>query len=128
MGLSATPRPNPDLPFQGGALGLFGYDLGRRFETLPEHAQADIPLPDMAVGLYDWALIVDHQKKTVSLLSHRDVQARLAVAAGASGLPRSRRTLYRLTSGWRSNMSAAEICRKIRARSGVSAKRRLLPG
>jgi len=31
----------------------------------------------MAVGLYDWALIVDHQKKTVSLLSHRDVQARL---------------------------------------------------
>lgn len=61
LGLSAT--PNPDLPFQGGALGLFGYDLGRRFETLPEHAQADISLPDMAVGLYDWALIVDHQKK-----------------------------------------------------------------
>lgn len=24
LGLSAT--PNPDLPFQGGALGLFGYD------------------------------------------------------------------------------------------------------
>lgn len=32
----------------------------------------------MAVGLYDWALIVDHRKQTVSLLSHRDVQARLA--------------------------------------------------
>ncbi|MRE31990.1 aminodeoxychorismate synthase component I, partial [Escherichia coli] len=55
-----------------------GYDLGRRFEMLPEHAQADIALPDMAVGLYDWALIVDHQKKRVSLLSHDDVQARLA--------------------------------------------------
>jgi para-aminobenzoate synthetase component 1 len=39
LGLSAA---QPD-PFQGGALGLFGYDLGRRFETLPEHAQADIP-------------------------------------------------------------------------------------
>ena len=76
LGLSAT--PDPDLPFQGGALGLFGYDLGRRFEKLPEHAQADISLPDMAVGLYDWALIVDHRKQTVSLLSHRDVQARLA--------------------------------------------------
>ena len=66
LGLSAA--PNPDLPFQGGTLKQFGYDLGRRFETLPEHAQADISLPAMAVGLYDWALIVDPLKKTVSLL------------------------------------------------------------
>ncbi len=89
LGLSAT--PDPDLPFQGGALGLFGYDLGRRFETLPEHAQADISLPDMAVGLYDWALIVDHQKKTVSLLSHSDVQARLA-GLKRNSPPRPRRS------------------------------------
>ncbi|TBP87652.1 aminodeoxychorismate synthase component I, partial [Klebsiella quasipneumoniae subsp. similipneumoniae] len=30
-----TPQPHDDLPFLGGALGLFGYDLGRRFERLP---------------------------------------------------------------------------------------------
>lgn len=41
-------------------------------------AQRDIDLPDMAVGIYDWALIVDHQRQTVSLLSHDDVNARLA--------------------------------------------------
>lgn len=29
-----TPQPHDDLPFLGGALGLFGYDLGRRFERL----------------------------------------------------------------------------------------------
>ena len=44
------PTYNNDLPFQGGALGLFGYDLGRRFEILPKIAQQDIDLPDMAVG------------------------------------------------------------------------------
>lgn len=72
------PTHNEDLPFQGGALGLFGYDLGRRFESLPEIAEQDIVLPDMAVGIYDWALIVDHQRHTVSLLSHNDVNARRA--------------------------------------------------
>ncbi|MCP2121624.1 UNVERIFIED_ORG: para-aminobenzoate synthetase component 1 [Pantoea agglomerans] len=107
LGLSAT--PNPDLPFQGGALGLFGYDLGRRFETLPDLAQDDIPLPDMAVGLYDWALIVDHQKKTVSLLSHRDVQARLVWLEAQQPAPAGP---FTLTSDWRSNMSAAEYAEK----------------
>ena len=47
-----TPQPHDDLPFLGGALGLFGYDLGRRFERLPSHAQADIALADMAVRVY----------------------------------------------------------------------------
>jgi para-aminobenzoate synthetase component 1 len=32
----------------------------------------------MAVGIYDWALIVDHQRREVSLLSYDDPQARLA--------------------------------------------------
>jgi para-aminobenzoate synthetase component I len=49
-----------DLPFCGGAIGYFGYDLGRRLERLPEHAQDAENLPEMAVGIYDWALIVDH--------------------------------------------------------------------
>jgi len=107
LGLTAT--PDPDLPFQGGALGLFGYDLGRRFETLPEHAQADISLPDMAVGLYDWALIVDHHKKRVSLLSHRDVSARLAWLE-AQQVPAAED--FHLTSGWRANMSPTEYADK----------------
>ncbi|XNM70846.1 hypothetical protein ACLK1Y_10155 [Escherichia coli] len=56
--LNISDKPLADLPFIGGAVGLFGYDLGRRFETLPEQALQDIGVPDMAVGIYDWALIV----------------------------------------------------------------------
>lgn len=107
LGFAAT--SDPDLPFQGGALGLFGYDLGRRFETLPDHALADIPLPDMAVGLYDWALIVDHQKQVVSLLSHTDVNARLAWLEGLEPVPAAD---FQLTSGWRANMTAEEYAEK----------------
>lgn len=53
----------PDLPFCGGAIGYFGYELGRRFEHLPAMAAYPDQLPDMAIGIYDWALVVDHQKQ-----------------------------------------------------------------
>jgi len=108
MGLPCS--PNPDLPFQGGALGLFGYDLGRRFEQLPERAGRDITLADMAVGLYDWAIVVDHRKQQVSLVCHGDAEARLEwlesqrVPANAPA--------FRLTSGWQANMTAAEYHEK----------------
>jgi para-aminobenzoate synthetase component 1 len=55
--------PAPGLPFCGGALGYFGYDLGRRFERIPELAAADIDMPDLAIGLYDWAVVVDHHER-----------------------------------------------------------------
>lgn len=51
------------LPFCGGAMGYFAYDLGRRIESLPERAQRDITIPDMAIGIYDWAVIVDHHQR-----------------------------------------------------------------
>ena len=107
--LALPAEVNPDLPFQGGALGLFGYDLGRRFENLPTQAKADIALPDMAVGLYDWALIVDHHKKCVSLLSHGDVNARLAWLE-AQQTPVSED--FCLTSRWRANMTPAQYADK----------------
>jgi para-aminobenzoate synthetase component 1 len=48
------------MPFCGGAIGYFGYDLGRRLECLPAWAEDDEHLQEMAVGIYDWALVVDH--------------------------------------------------------------------
>ncbi|MDH2912863.1 aminodeoxychorismate synthase component 1 [Kosakonia sp. HypNH10] len=104
-------EPANDLPFQGGALGLFGYDLGRRFEKLPSLAAKDIAIPDMAVGIYDWALIVDHKLQRVTLLSHRDVNARLAWLEAQSA---PRQPGFRLTSAWQANMSRAEYGEKFR--------------
>jgi para-aminobenzoate synthetase component 1 len=53
-------RALPGLPpFQGGALGIFGYELGRFLERLPEPRAAAPASPDMAVGLYDTVAAFD---------------------------------------------------------------------
>jgi para-aminobenzoate synthetase component 1 len=52
-----------DLPFCGGAIGYFGYDLARRIERLPARARDGERIPDMAIGIYDWAVIVDHAER-----------------------------------------------------------------
>lgn len=66
-----------DLPFVGGALGYFGYDLGRQLEKLPIVARADINLPDMCVGLYPWAIIQDHQTQTACLVTNEALSQHL---------------------------------------------------
>ncbi|MBI3901524.1 MAG: aminodeoxychorismate synthase component I [Nitrosomonadales bacterium] len=61
----------PNVPFAGGALGYWGYDLARRRMIFPARAKDAEDLPDMAIGIYDWAVIFDHQLKTVQLVSQQ---------------------------------------------------------
>lgn len=68
--LGAPEQGDPGLPFSGGAMGYFAYDLGRRLERLPVMAANDITLPDMAIGFYDWAVIVDHSERRAFVVSH----------------------------------------------------------
>ncbi|NOY30051.1 MAG: anthranilate synthase component I family protein [Planctomycetes bacterium] len=75
----------PDLPpFQGGAAGLFGYELARSLEKLPAAAIDDLPLPALAIGLYDVVFAFDHEKKQAWIISQgfpeTDPQARRARA------------------------------------------------
>ncbi len=60
--LSSYPMEScPGLPpFQGGAVGYFGYDLAHHVERLPRTTLDDAPVPDMIVGLYDWVLAHEH--------------------------------------------------------------------
>lgn len=70
-----TTAPLDEVPFTGGALGYFAYDLGRRLEKIPEIAVPDIALPDMFVGIYPWAIIQDHQDKIAWLVTNEALSA-----------------------------------------------------
>lgn len=73
LGFDSTPfdsgRELASLPFAGGAIGYFGYDLARRFEKLPAIAEDRENLPEMAVAIYDWAFVADHQERRSFLAS-----------------------------------------------------------
>ncbi|QBQ53879.1 aminodeoxychorismate synthase component I [Nitrosococcus wardiae] len=62
------PLAFPELPLAGGAMGYFSYDLGRRLEQLPTFALDAEHMPEMAVGLYDWVIVVDHHQRRCFLL------------------------------------------------------------
>jgi para-aminobenzoate synthetase component I len=46
-------------PFQGGAAGLFSYELGRSLERLPAPALDKLAFPDLSLGLYDVVVAFD---------------------------------------------------------------------
>lgn len=58
------------LPFCGGASGYFAYDLGRRIEALDSSAIDDLDMPEMAIGIYDWSVVVDHHVRRSWLVSY----------------------------------------------------------
>lgn len=98
------------IPFIGGALGYFSYDLGRRVESIPSIAEQDIPTADMAVGIYDWALIADHQASTLTLIQPQGSN-RLAWLQQFVVIKEDKAE-FSLSSEWQSNMTEAEYATK----------------
>jgi len=66
-----------DVIFTGGLMGFFGYDLGRRLIPIANISDQIIDFPDMRLGLYLWALVIDHKLKESKLIFHEDCPAQL---------------------------------------------------
>lgn len=122
--LSAPAGP----PFQGGAVGVFGYDLGRQLEELPSYTRQDVSTPEMSLGFYDWVLAHDHVTHT-SWLVTTGLPERTDAAAAArqtqvtdilnawrsrNGAPESALEDFRLTGPLAANVSRAEYLAMVR--------------
>lgn len=70
-------------PFNAGAIGYFAYDLARRLERLPALAARDIAMPEMAIGIYGWAIVVDHEERRAALVVHPEADCDVARVVSA---------------------------------------------
>jgi len=52
-----------ELPFIGGAIGYFSYDLARTIEILPDLSAKDVDIPQCYFNFYDNLVIIDNQKE-----------------------------------------------------------------
>ncbi|MDX1499462.1 MAG: anthranilate synthase component I family protein [Woeseiaceae bacterium] len=69
--LAAVPHPGPDvegLPFDGGLVGVSGYDVVRLFERLPRDTERQASIPDAAFVAPASLLVFDHLTRRVALL------------------------------------------------------------
>ncbi len=71
-----------DLPFQGGAIGYFSYDLATKLAGIISLSQPTLKnMPLLEIGFYDWAIITDHLLKKVTLFSANSRRETEAIVA-----------------------------------------------
>jgi para-aminobenzoate synthetase component I len=121
-------EPLPGLPpFQGGAAGLFSYELGRSLERLPQPEFDPLAFPDLSLGLYDVVVAFDLIERREFVVStgfpEKDASARKrrAIERGRWFEARLKRAPASLPpaghislSGWASNFTRNGYERMIR--------------
>ncbi|RYV04026.1 aminodeoxychorismate synthase, component I [Shewanella sp. OPT22] len=104
------------LPFSGGVLGSFNYDLGRRVEKLPELAENDLSLNEMNIGFYDWALVYDYHNQTWSLVCYSDdesyIDAKQALIYETLSGSRKVQQEFKLSGKWQAQITKTEYANK----------------
>jgi para-aminobenzoate synthetase component 1 len=100
---------SPDIPFCGGLLGYFGYDLGKGLHNIRTPPDK-VALPAAQLCAYDWCIVQDHLLQRARLVTQprvnrarrQDLLARLCQRTASPAVG------FQLTSRFTSNTSAEQ--------------------
>lgn len=68
------PVANSPYPFTGGLVGYMGYGATQYFDKIPQQQSAPYEIPDGHYGLYDSAIVFDHQFRRIVVISYRGME------------------------------------------------------
>jgi len=88
---SVKADPGP-IPFTGGLVGYFGYDLIRMVERLPDRPPDPFGLPIAMLGRYDALVVFDHARQRVLAIAN-EIEGEHGVSAAERQLARLSRLL-----------------------------------
>lgn len=108
--LSGDYQGPEELPFQGGAAGIIGYDYGRQLEVLPAHISERYQTPDLVLCGYRQALLYDNQQQQYWLLAPAEQWQQQAQQWQQSPQPASQK--FQVTSAWQSNLSKTQYLQR----------------
>lgn len=97
------------LPFTGGMIGFFSYDLNRLLEHLPTRAEDDLQLPLAAWGVADRFYVFDHGEKRLFAIVLQEVPAEASAATRNTLFNDSSDTLARMRRQWVEACRAPEL-------------------
>jgi len=83
------------LPFAGGAVGFFSYDLRHEVERLPRRCDYDLDVPQYVLCFYDRALVFDHWEGLTYYVGPQGSRAPARVAPRAEQTPEIEGTTLR---------------------------------
>ncbi|GGP74503.1 aminodeoxychorismate synthase component I [Shewanella ulleungensis] len=109
-------------PFSVGAVGAWGYDLGRSIEKLPQKANKDIHLKEMNIGFYDFCLLYSYAKsswfayhfngKTALEVELNLIQSKIKSSLENTHKPKKAPHDFILTSTWQNQITEHQYQQK----------------
>ncbi|AZG73137.1 aminodeoxychorismate synthase component I [Shewanella livingstonensis] len=109
-------------PFSVGAVGAWGYDLGRSIEKLPTIANKDIHLQEMNIGFYDFCLIYCYAE-SAWYAYHYDgsgalnielnlIESKIKLLSQSNNTSTTATQAFRLTSSWHNQLTEQQYQQK----------------
>jgi anthranilate synthase component I len=88
-------------PFTAGAVGYCAYDIVRRLESIGEHSDDDLDVPDCVLMFFDRVLIFDHLRHQIHIVASADVTRENPKAAYNRAVKDIARIEKKLAAGWK---------------------------
>jgi para-aminobenzoate synthetase component 1 len=106
------PDEPSELPFLGGLIGYWGYDLGRDTLSTSSLQARVVALPQARLGLYDWCITLDHVDQQAWLIA--TPERREQVEGWLSQIP-VQLSPFALSSAFQAELSHAQYVTRFNA-------------